>query len=83
MRAAMEALLQRDERARCIERGLIQAKKFSWESFGRIAAETFSAAAGQTPKESFEEIATLGVRAGWESARTLVRNIKRYLRQKK
>ena len=83
MRAAMEALLQRDERARCIERGLIQAKKFSWESFGRIAAETFSAAAGQTPEESFEEIAALGVRAGWESARTLVRNIKRYLRQKK
>ena len=83
MRAAMEALLQRDERARCIERGLIQAKKFSWESFGRIAAETFSSAAGQVPRMSSLEVADMTVRAGYERMRTLVRTTKRRLRKAK
>lgn len=80
MRAAMEALLLPGERIHRIRRGLAQARKFSWESFARAAAETFSAAAGTGPRESVAESVALGLGAGWESVRTLVRTAKRRLR---
>lgn len=79
MRAAMEALLAPQERNRRASLGLGQAKKFSWEKFGRIAAEVFSAAQGNPPPRNPWE-AWFACRAGWESLRTLVRNTKRRIR---
>ena len=83
MKAAMDAVLVPSERKIRIGRGLIQAKKFSWETFGRIAAETFSSAAGQVPRMSSLEVADVAVRASYERMRTLVRTTKRRLRRAK
>ena len=83
MKAAMDAVLVPGERKIRIGRGLMQAKKFSWETFGRIAAETFSSAAGQVPRLSSLEVADVTVRAGYERMRTLVRTTKRRLRKAK
>ena len=83
MKAAMDAVLVPSERKIRIGRGLIQAKKFSWETFGRIAAETFSSAAGQVPRLSSLEVADVAVRASYERMRTLVRTTKRRLRKAK
>jgi len=77
MRAALDAVLLPAERKLRIRRGLIQAKKFSWETFGRIAAETFSSAASQAPRVSPLKVADVAVRAGYEQMRTLVRTTKR------
>jgi len=83
MRAALDAVLLPAERKLRIRRGLIQAKKFSWETFGRIAAETFSSAAGQVPRMSSLEVADVAVRASYERMRTLVRITKRRFRTTK
>jgi len=83
IKTAMDAVLVPGERKIRIGRGLIQAKKFSWETFGRIAAEAFSSAAGQVPRMSSLEVADVGVRAGYERMRTLVRTTKRRLRKAK
>ena len=83
MKTAMDAALVSGERKIRIGRGLIQAKKFSWETFGRIAAETFSSAAGQVPRMSSLEVADVAVRASYERMRTLVRTTKRRLRKAK
>ena len=81
MKTAMDAALVSGERKIRIGRGLIQAKKFSWETFGRIAAETFSSAAGQVPRMFSLEVADVAVRASYERMRTLVRTTKRRLRK--
>ena len=83
MKTALNAVLLTAERKIHIGRGLIQAKKFSWMTFGRIAAETFSSAAGQVPHMSSLEVADVAVRAGYERMRTLVRTTKRRLRKAK
>jgi len=77
MKTALNAVLLPSERKIHIGRGLIQAKKFSWETFGRIAAETFSSAASQAPRVSPLKVADVAVRAGYEQMRTLVRTTKR------
>ncbi|NBR70658.1 MAG: glycosyltransferase [Proteobacteria bacterium] len=82
MRAAMEAVLTPGERSRRASLGLRQAKKFSWEKFGRIAAEVFSAAQGNPPPPNPLET-WFACRAVWESLRTLVRNTKRRLRSRR
>ena len=83
MKAAMDAVLVSGERKIHIGRGLIQAKKFSWETFGKVAAETFSSAAAQVPRMFSLEVADVAVRAGYERMRTLVRTTKRRLRKAK
>ena len=83
MRAAMEAVLIPAMRDQHVSRGLRQAKKFSWEAFGRIAAESFSSAAGKASPPSPAETAGLVWGAGWECVRTLVRTTKRRLRPAK
>jgi glycosyltransferase involved in cell wall biosynthesis len=83
MKSALNAVLAPAERRIRIYRGLIQAKKFSWETFGRIAAETFSSAVGQVPRLSPLKVADVAVRAGYERVRTLVRTTRRRLRKAK
>ena len=83
MKTAMDTVLAPGERKICIGRGLIQAKKFSWETFGRIAAETFSSAADQVPLISSLKVADVAARAGYERMRTLVRTTKRRPRKAK
>jgi glycosyltransferase involved in cell wall biosynthesis len=83
MKAAMDAVLVPGERKIRIGRGLIQAKKFSWETFGKVAGETFSSAAGRAPHVSALEAADVAARSGYEWMRTLVRTTKRRLRKAK
>jgi glycosyltransferase involved in cell wall biosynthesis len=83
MKAAMDAVLVSGERRIRIGRGLIQAKKFSWETFGKVAAETFSSAAGRATHVSALEAADVAARSGYEWMRTLVRTTKRRLRKAK
>jgi len=52
MLMALEAVLRPAEREKRKALGLRQAKKFTWESFGRNAAEIFSEAAGYVPRTS-------------------------------
>jgi len=83
MKTAMDTVLISAEREIHIGRGLIQAKKFSWETFGKVAAETFSSAAGRAPHVSALEAADVAVRSGYEWMRTLVRTTKRRVRKAK
>lgn len=80
MQMALEAVLGPAEREKRKALGLRQAKKFTWESFGRNAAEIFSEAAGHVPQIPTLENMDLACRAGWESLRTFVRTTKRRLR---
>ena len=79
MQMALEYLLRPAERKKRKVLGLRQAKKFTWESFARNAAEIFSEAAGHAPREAAMENMDLACRAGWESLRTFVRTTKRRL----
>ena len=83
MKTALNAVLLPAERKIHISRGLIQAKKFSWETFGKVAAETFSSAADQSFRVSPMEVTDVTVRSGYEWMRTLVRKTKRRLRKAK
>lgn len=83
MKSAMEELLIPTTRNKHVSRGLSQAKNFSWEAFGKIAAETFSSAAGRAPRPILGEGLGVSLRAVWECVRTLVRTSKRRLRQAK
>jgi hypothetical protein len=83
MKTAMDKVVLPAERKIHIGRGLIQAKKFSWETFGKVAAETFSLAAGRAPQVSALEAADVAVRSGYEWMRTLVRTTKRRVRKAK
>jgi hypothetical protein len=83
MKTAMDTVLIPAEREIHIGRGLIQAKKFSWETFGKVAAETFSLAAGRAPRVPALEIADVAVQSGYEWMRTLVRTTKRRVRKAK
>jgi hypothetical protein len=83
MKTAMDTVLISAERKIQIGQGLIQAKKFSWETFGKVAAETFSSAAGGAPHVSSLEVADVAVRSGYEWMRTLVRTTKRRVRKAK
>ena len=83
MKTAMDTVLIPAERKIHIGRGLIQAKKFSWETFGKVAAETFSSAAGRAPRVAALGIADVAARSGYEWMRTLVRTTKRRLQKAK
>lgn len=80
MQMALELVIQAGERKKRKALGLRQAKKFSWESFARSAAETFSNTAGQPSRQATTENMESAFRACWELVRTFVRNTKRNLR---